>query len=283
MSTPEQLQAPPDRTGLITGITFDIKPITYAVIDGMAVFEGDIVLGTVEEVEQLSQSIRENADAGLSQDEFIARGVGLTGQRYRWTGNCVAYTIASDLTNQNRVTSAIAHWEQETHLRFVERTSANASQFPNWVRFRSADGCWSSVGMRGSGQQEIGLGDGCSTGNTIHEIGHTVGLWHEQSREDRDDHIRILWENIESGMESQFTQHITDGDDYGPYDYGSIMHYPATAFSRNGQPTIETIPPGIPIGQRNGLSGGDVAAVRAMYPAGVASWLEPVLSVLTAE
>jgi hypothetical protein len=45
------------------------------------------------------------------------------------------------------------------------------------------------------------------------------------------------------------------------------MHYGATAFSSNGQPTIETIPAGIPIGQRSGVSAGDVAGVKAIYPA----------------
>jgi hypothetical protein len=66
-------------------------------------------------------------------------------------------------------------------------------------------------------------------------------------------------------MEHNFDQHIVDGDDIGPYDYGSIMHYPATAFSRNGQPTI-VAKNGAPIGQREGLSAGDIAAMQALYP-----------------
>jgi len=49
------------------------------------------------------------------------------------------------------------------------------------------------------------------------------------------------------------------------YDYKSIMHYPTWGFSKNGQPTIETIPPGIPIGQRSELSAGDIAAIHSMY------------------
>jgi hypothetical protein len=45
------------------------------------------------------------------------------------------------------------------------------------------------------------------------------------------------------------------------------MHYPANAFSSNGRMTIETIPAGIFIGQRSRLSTGDIAAIRALYPA----------------
>lgn len=60
-----------------------------------------------------------------------------------------------------------------------------------------------------------------------------------------------------------FNQHITEGDDIGPCDYGSIMHYPAVAF-----PIDPNKPPIVapqPIGQRNGLSLGDVDTVRSIY------------------
>ena len=46
------------------------------------------------------------------------------------------------------------------------------------------------------------------------------------------------------------------------------MHYGGFAFSRNGRRTIETLRSGVLIGQRTGLSAGDVATVRAMYPSG---------------
>lgn len=264
------------RTGLITGETFDVKPVTYAVVEEqdpdtgetvrLAVFEGGIVLGTVEEVEAMTQRLRADVDADAEESPpGVQHGVGISGRRYRWPGGVVPYVIHSGLPNQARVTQAIDHWEQRTRIRFVERTAQNAASYPDYVRFRAADGCWSFVGKRG-GEQDIGLATGCGLGATIHEIGHAVGVWHEQSREDRDDFITINWQNITPGREHNFNQHITDGDDYGPYDYGSIMHYGRTAFSRNGQPTIVPKQAGVTIGQRSGLSAGDIAAVRAMYP-----------------
>lgn len=52
-------------------------------------------------------------------------------------------------------------------------------------------------------------------------------------------------------------------DDVDPYDFGSIMHYDEFAFSRNNHPMIETLN-GEAIGQRNGLSDGDVQAINFM-------------------
>ena len=251
------------RTGFITGITFEAKAVQYAVVNGLAVFEGCIVLGRADQMEQAADQLRDVAadSGGVTRD--VAHGVGITGQQYRWPNALMPYSIDPNLSNQARVTDAIAHWQQNTRMSFVQRTAGNAGQYPNYVHFIPSDGCWSHVGMQG-GKQEIGLAGGCGTGATIHEIGHAFGLWHEQSREDRDTFIKVNWANIEAGREHNFNQHISDGDDLGAYDFGSIMHYGAYAFSKNDLPTIEA-KSGASFGQRNGLSTGDIAAVHSMY------------------
>jgi hypothetical protein len=50
-----------------------------------------------------------------------------------------------------------------------------------------------------------------------------------------------------------------------PYDYNSITHYPPSAFSKNGERTIETKPPGKSIGQYYNLSDTDVLEIRKFY------------------
>lgn len=244
-------------TALISGNTFAAKPVQYVEIDGLAIFEGDIVLGTAEEVAQRSDMLR----AEMSASSPIAAGVLITGAQFRWPNCRVPFTIDAALPNQQRVTDAIAHWEANTRFRFVAQTVET-----DFVTFRPGSGCSSSVGRRG-GQQFVNLAAGCSTASTIHEIGHVIGLWHEQSRQDRDLFITINWAKIVAGMEHNFNQHITDGDDIGAYDFGSIMHYPRNAFSVDGTDTITPIvpvPAGVTIGQRVGLSAGDIAAANSI-------------------
>jgi uncharacterized protein (TIGR03437 family) len=240
------------KTGYFRG-----REVVYQVIDGMAVTEGDIVLGTAEE---LARSLPpEELDA--SKLTVTRQAIGIEGSQYRWPDRTIPYTIASDLSNQQRVLEAIAHWNENTPIKLVERTSER-----NYLTFRRiSSGCSSNVGMVSIGQQFINLDDGCPTGSIIHEIGHTVGLYHEQSRQDREFSVQFLNENVDKRYASQFRRELNLGFDVRDYDFGSIMHYSASGFSRNGLPTLATLPAGIAIGQRAGLSPGDIEAVRRMY------------------
>ncbi|GAA1698339.1 hypothetical protein MMUR_27370 [Mycolicibacterium murale] len=241
------------RSGGTTGTGFVETPggvrteVTYSDIDGLALFEGDIVLG-----ETVGQE-----------------GVIVTGAGHRWPGAVVPFEVDPNLPNPQRVTDAVAHYGALTPVRFVPRNGQS-----DYVRFIPDTGSSSRVGRQG-GRQDIRIAAGAPTGTVIHEMGHAIGLWHEQSREDRNALITVNFANIASGDQHNFQQHINDGDDTGGYDFGSIMHYPATAFSTNGQPTIVPkvpLPPGVVMGQRNGLSVGDRLAIQAMYGGWAPDW-----------
>lgn len=242
------LSAQDIRTGVWRG-----QKVTYEVIAGRAIYQGDIDLGPVEELERAAKD-----PAG----EREASGRPQSATRFRWPNRTVPYVISDELPNKQRVTDAIQHWNDVSPLRFVERTTE--TDYIRFVRVPGTGVCSSAVGRTG-GPQNISLDDGCGVGSNIHEIGHAIGLWHEQSRHDRDLYVKVEESNIDKRRLFNFDQEINTGQDFGLYDFGSIMHYGAFDFSRNGQISIRTVPAGIPIGQRAGLSPGDLDGVRRMY------------------
>ena len=108
------------------------KELEYSVIDGKAIFEGDIYLGEVDETGALvspSAAFEEGAD--VVGDEPMPEAVVITGERFRWPSGIVPFEIDPALPNQQRVNNAIAHIEKHTNIRFVNRTAAH----PNYIRF----------------------------------------------------------------------------------------------------------------------------------------------------
>ena len=45
----------------------------------------------------------------------------------------------------------------------------------------------------------------CVQGVILHEMMHAMGFYHEQSRRDRNEYVRINYENIKKGRESTFS------------------------------------------------------------------------------
>jgi uncharacterized protein (TIGR03437 family) len=232
--------------------------IRYQVRGGYAVVQGDIIIGTAAEVEAAG-----SASGGISLHPLASVFNFDSGGAQKWPNGVMAYVIDADIPNQQRILDGIDHWNTKTPFHLVKRTTeANYVHFTRSTTLDAA--CSSYLGMIGGGQAILTT-DACPTGSVIHELGHAWGLEHEQIRADRNGNVTVLYQNIDKRFIDQFDQDLTGSSDAGYYDFDSIMHYGPTGFTRNGLDTIETVPVGIPIGQRIGLSAGDIDGISRAY------------------
>ena len=239
----------PGHSGEVITVDLNGQDFTYEVIDGLAIYQADMVLGEADAVAaSLAAFGSDLQTAGsICDHQHIATLFGwFCG---RWADGIVPYSIRDDWGSDERnlkrrqvIMQAIEHWEANTGLVFVEATGGVR------IEFRDGEGCSSRVGRQENifGEpQPIRLHMDCTVGAAIHEIGHAVGLHHEQSRNDRDDYVRVLRANIESGKGHNFDKAGNSGNDIGNYDYGSVMHYDCYGFHIEGRPTLRVLDPSV--------------------------------------
>ncbi|HYE69025.1 MAG TPA: M12 family metallopeptidase, partial [Anaerovoracaceae bacterium] len=244
--------------------------LKYKRVDSINLFQGDIELySNVDRVRREDTLPINVMDSVKMVPEAI--GIPTNADLRLWKNKTVRYKISSNTITQQlkpKIKDAIDAWST-TGLRFEEiGTSVGDYIFfeaSNDYRFNS-----SPVGRVGMGKQYIRLQPTVITGIIIHEIGHSLGLWHEHTRPDRDRFIKVHEDNITPGYKSEFEVVKDPFSFHGTsYDYGSIMHYGTSAFGKTGPDgkKLTTIQPlrNATIGQRSRPSADDIKAIKKMY------------------
>ncbi|HEY5909140.1 MAG TPA: M12 family metallopeptidase [Verrucomicrobiae bacterium] len=214
---------------------------------------------------------------GFQPGDPASKAVYTTGSL--WGNGVVPYEFDSNVTaeNQTHAIDAMALWEAEANINFRPRGLLDTS----FVHFQNSTQNNSPVGPQPFGNT-INIFNWHQPYTIAHELGHTLGFWHEQSRPDRDSYIRIETANILSGEEHNFEKQ-NDASFYGPYDFDSVMHYGACDFTSCASctptnPACRTITVLQPyhaqwqsaIGQREHFSKWDSLVMSFLYPYG--SW-----------
>jgi hypothetical protein len=193
-------------SGWIPGPDGDYVKVRYRLVDGVKLLDGDIMLDEVH-----AEKPKPHQRAAFVKNK-------------KWPGAVVPYVIGPgfDAARTAQIHAAIKDWNDNTPFWFTARSNQ-----ADYVQFTNSDKCWSSIGKVG-GMQSILLASGCGTPEIIHEMGHAVGFFHEQSRQDRDSFINIDYGNVKADKKGDFDKYTAaNGEDWGPYEVESIMHYPS--------------------------------------------------------
>ena len=204
------------------------------------------------------------------EDAPLEKGLGEATPGSLWPDGVVPYRLQlSESRGQGELLEtmkrAIATLNETTNVCLVPYSGDRA--FVNIIASDRAVN-YAQVG-HGHGARELGMYSPVEYIG-VHELLHSLGILHEQSRPDRDEYVQINWANIRRGFEHNFRKVDTLDRPYtyiGPYDFNSLMHYGTNAFSYNGAPTINRRDGRYGrIGHMYGLTDLDVAQVNAMYP-----------------
>lgn len=193
--------------------------------------------------------------------------LGSSGRVRKWPNNTVVYKIDNlTSTMRDRFNQAIQEWESKTAVRFKERTNES-----NYVTVtRTGDNCNCGVATLGVYYDRgfLRFGSNANLDVIIHEIGHTLGFVHEQNREDRDEYVNILFDNIRSGAADQFYVATNSTPLTDKLDFNSIMMYGSYTFSKDRRTSPTIVDKNGNTYRKNapGLSQGDIEGTNQAYP-----------------
>lgn len=217
-------------------------------------FEGDIVMD-----ERLRQAVW-----GQQSKKSALRKVKDDG--FKWPNGIIYYEVDVEFPADNH--DMLNHAIQEFHIRTCIRFHKRVNETDYIYFTASKDECSSSIGRTG-GKQTIYLGIHCLVlGTFLHESMHALGFIHEHSRPDRDEYLKVKYENIKPTERNNFNKYTVGEVDnlHATFDFMSVLLYRNDAFTNNGEDTLEALAnPQLEFGQRIKFSVGDVKEINRLY------------------
>ncbi len=183
-----------------------------------------------------------------------------------WPGGVVPYEFDANVnsTNRNRALNAMAEIEAVCNVQFVPRDGE-----PGFIRLIASSSSNSSPVGYGGGGNAINIVSWSWRFIIVHELMHSLGINHEQSKPGRNQYVTINWDNIQEGREHNFAG---SGLPVLPYNFESVMHYSSCAFticSCSSCPTISARPEYAGaeslMGNRSYMSDGDAGTLAFLY------------------
>ena len=254
-----------DGSGEVIDVTVSGITITVEKVGEDLIFQGDMIV----DPDYLEQS--NNSHSTKILDEYNLFW-------HIWPSNTIPYVFAenADDSFKSRAMDGMSLIEDKTNINFIPH---GAQHF--YIEFIPV---YSGTHRATMGRNLITRKHEIKINNTknyqgyyighagifAHEILHTLGLPHEQSRNDRDDYVIIHEDNIRSDALHNFKKLSYQPN--VPYDYSSILHYGMFYAQIDGlgakYPTIERHDGDILIPNRSRLSDKDIDKLNELYPPG---------------